>query len=99
VEHLIQEDSLERFAAGTASRDEARAITRHLLRECPICARHLRDLLRPSVQGADYGPVLDGVVRACLGRPKEQDVLAASVASVVPAARASRKWPLPVSFH
>ena len=74
MEHQIQKNSLERFAAGTASRDEARAITRHLLRECPICAGRLRELLRPPVQGADYGPSLDVFLKACLGLPKEQDV-------------------------
>ena len=99
MEHLIQEDSLERFAAGTASRDEARAITRHLLRECPVCAGRLRELLHPSMQGADYGPVLDAFVRACLGRPKEQDVPLSSAAPAVPGVGASRKRPLPVSFH
>jgi hypothetical protein len=96
VEHLIQEDSLERFAAGTASRDEARTITRHLLRECPICAGRLRELLRPPMQGADYGPVLDAFVRTCLGRPKEQE---APAALSVPAVPAARKRPVSVSFH
>ena len=71
MEHDIQDASLERFAAGTASREEARAITRHLLRECPICAERLRNLLRPSVEGADYGPALDAFQRLCLGPPKE----------------------------
>jgi hypothetical protein len=73
VEHDIQDASLELFAAGRASREEARAITRHLLRECPICAERLRKLLRPPVEGANYGPALDSFVRSCLGRSKEPE--------------------------
>jgi hypothetical protein len=73
VEHDIQDVSLERFAAGMASREEARAITRHLLQGCPLCAQRLRNILRPSVAAADYGPALDAFVRACLGQPKEPE--------------------------
>lgn len=68
--HDIQDASLERFAAGRASREEARAITRHLLQECPVCAEHLREILRPGVAAADYGSALDAFARACLGQPK-----------------------------
>jgi hypothetical protein len=73
VEHDIQDASLERFAAGTASREEALAITRHLLRECPICAERLRSLLQPSIEAADYGPALEAFERLCLGPPKEPE--------------------------
>jgi len=73
VEHPIQDSSLERFAAGTASREEACAITRHLLKGCPQCAARLRELIRPPVEEADYGPVVDAFVRVCLGRPKKQE--------------------------
>ena len=73
MEHDIQDVSLERFAAGKASREEACAITRHLLRQCPFCTERLRNILRPSVAAADYGPALDAFVRACLGPPKEPD--------------------------
>ena len=70
MEHDIQDASLERFAAGKASREEARAITRHLLQECPVCAERLRNILRPPVAAADYGPALDAFVRSCVGRSK-----------------------------
>jgi hypothetical protein len=73
VEHDIQDASLERFAAGRASAEESRAITRHLLRECPVCAKRLRNILRPSVAAADYGPALDAFVRSCVGRSKEPE--------------------------
>ena len=73
MEHDIRNASLERFAAGMASREEARAITRHLLRECPVCAARLRSLLRPPVDRADYGPALDSFVRSCVGRSKEPE--------------------------
>jgi hypothetical protein len=58
VEHDIQVASLERFAAGTASREEARAITRHLLRQCTICAQRLRCLLWPSAPRAAEVPAV-----------------------------------------
>ncbi len=77
MEHDIEDASLERFAAGKASREEARAITRHLLQECPVCAERLRNLLGPSVAAAavaDYGPALDAFAKACLGgQPKEPE--------------------------
>ena len=70
MEHDIQDASLERFAAGRASREEARTITLHLLRDCPVCAERLRSLFRPPVAAADYGSVLDAFERACLGPSK-----------------------------
>lgn len=73
MEHTIQEASLQRFAAGTASGAEARAITRHLLRGCPLCAGRLRDILRPPVWEADYDSVLDAFARICPGLPKERE--------------------------
>jgi len=73
VEHDIQDASLERFAAGQASPEEARAIARHLLQECPVCAGRLQSILRPTVEGADYGPALDAFAKACLGPPKEPE--------------------------
>jgi len=73
VEHDIQDASLERFAAGKASVEEARAIMRHLLNECPVCAKRLRGILRPSVAAADYGPALDAFVRSCVGPSKEPE--------------------------
>ena len=42
------EDILQRFASGTASRDESRAIVAHLVKGCPACARKIRDLMEPK---------------------------------------------------
>lgn len=49
MEHLIARDSLERFAAGTATREERRLIAIHLVKGCPTCAGTLRDLERRRV--------------------------------------------------
>ncbi|HYU34719.1 MAG TPA: hypothetical protein VEW48_21430 [Thermoanaerobaculia bacterium] len=68
MEHLIEDASLERFAAGTASREEACAITRHLLKGCLLCAKRLRELIRPPVVEADYGPAVDAFVRTVVPR-------------------------------
>jgi hypothetical protein len=54
------EDVLKRFATGTASREENRAVVTHLLKGCPACARTLRALMEPNpVARADYEEPLD----------------------------------------
>ena len=54
MEHPITELELERFAAGSATREERRFIVAHLLRGCPPCAARLRALALPRtvVEGA-----------------------------------------------
>jgi hypothetical protein len=42
------EETLKRFAAGTASRDESRAVVAHLLKGCASCARKIRALMEPA---------------------------------------------------
>jgi|SRR6476661_4143495 len=54
------EDILQRFASGTASREESRAVVKHLVKGCPACARKLRDLMEPkAVPGSSYEGPLD----------------------------------------
>jgi hypothetical protein len=49
------EDILQRFASGTASREESRAVVKHLVKGCPACARKIRDLIEPkAVPGPAY---------------------------------------------
>jgi hypothetical protein len=53
------EDTLKRFAAGSASREESRAVVAHLLKGCAACARTLRALLQPeSVSRSAYEAAL-----------------------------------------
>jgi hypothetical protein len=53
-------DILQRFASGTASRDESRAIVAHLVKGCPACARKIRDLMEPkAVPRSAYEDPLD----------------------------------------
>ena len=42
------EETLKRFVAGTAVREESLAIVAHLLRGCPACARKIRRLMLPD---------------------------------------------------
>jgi len=39
------EETLKRFASGTASREEGKAVVAHLLKGCADCARKLRCLI------------------------------------------------------
>jgi hypothetical protein len=59
VEHP-GEETLRRFVAGTASREESFAIVAHLLRGCPACARKIRELMLPEpVHGECYNSALN----------------------------------------
>ena len=54
------EDILQRFVSGTASREESRAVVKHLVKGCPACARKIRDLMEPrAVPGSAYEEPLD----------------------------------------
>jgi hypothetical protein len=58
MEHPISDASLERFARGTAPRDEGRAVLAHLLRGCSLCSRKLNafaGLDRPAEAGSPAG--------------------------------------------
>jgi hypothetical protein len=59
VEHP-SEETLKRFVAGSASRDESRAVVAHLLKGCYPCARKIRALMQPdAVQREGYDPALE----------------------------------------
>jgi hypothetical protein len=54
------EETLKRFAAGTASRDESRAVVAHLVKGCRSGAAALRSLMQPAeTPEKTYGDVLD----------------------------------------
>jgi hypothetical protein len=54
------EETLKRFAAGTATREENRAVVSHLVKGCQECAWKLRTLMEPeSVSAGDYEAALD----------------------------------------
>jgi hypothetical protein len=59
VEHP-SEETLKRFVAGTASKDESRAVVAHLLKGCALCARKIRALMQPApVRREGYDPALE----------------------------------------
>lgn len=54
------EETLKRFAAGTASREENRRVVAHLVRGCSACAGKLRELMEPdTVARGAYDTALD----------------------------------------
>ena len=54
------EETLKRFAAGTAPREENRAVVAHLVKGCSACARRLRELMEPeAVSHGSYEAALD----------------------------------------
>jgi hypothetical protein len=54
------EDTLKRFASGTASREENRAVVAHLVKGCSACARTIRALIEPKpVSRSSYETSLD----------------------------------------
>lgn len=54
------EETLKHFAAGTASRDESRAVVAHLVKGCRSCTAVLRSLMKPvETSQKTYGEVLD----------------------------------------
>jgi hypothetical protein len=59
MDHL-SEETLKRFVAGTASREENRVVVAHLLKGCVPCAQKLRELMEPEpVSRRAYEPALD----------------------------------------
>lgn len=58
MDHTISDESLKRFAAGSASRQENRSIVAHLLRGCAVCAQKVRESVRPEIPEDAYNPVL-----------------------------------------
>lgn len=59
VEHPVTRDSLKRFAAGAATREEGQLIAAHLLKGCTACAQVLRDLGRGKASHDAYSRALD----------------------------------------
>lgn len=59
MEHRITRESLERFAAGSATREEGRDIAVHLLKGCATCAATLRSLDRSRAPMDAYDRALD----------------------------------------
>ena len=67
MEHQISRESLERFAAGAATREEGRDIAVHLLKGCGTCAAALRNLNRSRASMDAYDRALDRFERGLRG--------------------------------
>lgn len=59
MEHPVSRDSLQRFAAGAATREEGRTIALHLLKGCATCAATLRNLEHSRAPMDAYDRSLD----------------------------------------
>ena len=54
------EEILQRFATGTASREESRTVVAHLVKGCSLCATRLRRLIEPPcVSAPSYEEALE----------------------------------------
>jgi hypothetical protein len=54
------EEILKRFAAGTASREESRAVVAHLIKGCALCSTRLRRLMEhPAVSAGLHEVALE----------------------------------------
>jgi len=69
MEHPVDDCGLQRFAAGTASREEGKAIVAHLLRGCSACSAKLRALMGPPQQVADSTFLLGHETKSPPGPP------------------------------
>jgi hypothetical protein len=58
MEHPISESSLNRFANGTATREEGRRVLAHLLRGCSVCSQALQERMGPAEQAPVYQEAL-----------------------------------------
>ena len=70
--HAISNESLRRFAAGTATRQESCSIVTHLLKGCPSCGKRLKSFVRPEPPADIYDVVFDRLERAYLGATSTQ---------------------------
>lgn len=55
MDHPIAPDSLARFLAGGASREENRRVVAHLLKGCPLCAQRVEELLVEPEPDEEHG--------------------------------------------
>ena len=60
--------TLERFACGTASREEGAEVVAHLLRRCPVCAAIISRSIQPILDPDVYAPVFDRATKRRCGR-------------------------------
>jgi hypothetical protein len=62
--HPISESSLNRFARGTATREEGKKIVVHLLRGCSLCCGKLQALIGPMDLAPEPQPTYqDGLMK------------------------------------
>ncbi len=60
MEHAISESTLKRFAFGSATPEENRAVVLHFLKGCVSCAERLREIERPAIPAGAYDASLEG---------------------------------------
>jgi tetratricopeptide (TPR) repeat protein len=77
--HTLSRESLERFAAGTATPEERRTIVRHLLACCNECRQGLQGILSGGAAAEDY--------QRAIGNALERALAVADRAQKLPPAR------------
>lgn len=79
------EETLKRFATGTASREENRDVVAHLVKGCSACTRKLRALMEPdSVARGAYDTALDRFDRGVIENLERSITPRQTLRTVVP---------------
>lgn len=75
MDHPVSRESLEKFAAGTSSREENRAVIAHLLKGCSSCSSQIGAYLRPEIAADAYDAVFERLSGAAVPVPQGGKVL------------------------
>jgi hypothetical protein len=79
------DETLKRFATGTASAEEGRLVVAHLLKGCGLCSRKLKQILEPSTVGVQsYDSALDRFDRGLIESLRDLVSPAAPLAALQP---------------
>lgn len=79
------DETLKRFAKGTASAEEGRLVVAHLLKGCGLCSRKLQRILEPSIVGAgSYDGALDRFDRGLIESLEDRVSPSAPLAALQP---------------
>ena len=79
------DETLKRFAAGTASPEECQIVVAHLLKGCGLCSRKLKSLLEPDlVIAQSYDKALERFDRGLLEALEESVSPSAPLAAPPP---------------
>lgn len=83
MEHAVSESTLKRFASGSATPEENRAVVRHFLRGCVSCAERLRESECAEIPAGAYDAGLDRFEAGLRGKVKPRPAASKIVARLL----------------